>query len=475
MSELIEVECCLISGFKSELLLLAVNTLIKDSRESNPVVRALAIRTLCSVDHEAFVEHRLTCVTDGLKDPSSYVRRTALMACITLFRVGTDGFHESGMVNRFYEMIRDSDPIVVVNSLLALDEVLKTEGGIVLNKKIVGYLLTRMGEFTPWGLVYVTKLLQKYTPKSEDEIFDLMNVLDPFLDHNNVPVCLNTLELFLGIIREMPHLRDEVFQRSQNVFLTVCSSGNPELVTASIQFCNSHPEILPKLLAPSSKTFFCKFKDPIYLKVEKLKFVIRLINVENFKDVLEEIVVNSSDKSAEVSLVAIQSLGKLVADLPDLSDKLLKAFKNLLRSEEDHVVSNTLQVLVTLTNQNMATVNELGDQLCIIARQQSDNEGRRAALYLIGQIDDGSSEVLYVLEDFIEQFDDLDNKVKGQLLLTGVRMFCRRPAEFQNVLSELFELCLSDSEDRDLIQQVKFYYSIFEANAQTAKQIFEVA
>lgn len=453
---------------------MAVNTLVKDSKESNPVVRALAIRTLCSVDHEAFVEHRLTCVTDGLKDSSAYVKRTALMACITLFRVGTDGFHECGMVNRFYEMIRDSDPIVVVNSLLALDEVLKTEGGIVLNKKIVGYLLTRMGEFTPWGLVYVTKLLQKYIPKSEDEIFDLMNILDPFLDHNSVPVSVNTLELFIGLMREMPHLREEVFQRSQNAFLSMCSSGNPEQATASIQFCNSYPEILPKILAPSYKTLFCKFKDPICLKVEKLKFVIRLINVENFKDVLEEVVVNSSDKSAEVSLVAIQSLGKLVTDLPDLSDKLLKAFKNLLHSQEEYVVSNTLQVLVTLTSQNMVIVNELGDQLCLIARQQSDNEGRHAALYLIGQIDNGSSEVLCVMEDFIEQFDDLDNKVKGQLLMTGVRMFCRRPAEFQNVLSELFELC-SDSNDRDLIQQVKFYYSIFEANAQTAKQIFEVA
>jgi AP-4 complex subunit beta-1 len=370
-------------------------------------------------------------------------------------------------------MIRDSDPIVTVNCLLALEEILKTEGGIVLNKKMVGYLLTRVEEFTPWGMVYVSKLLQKYSPKTEDEIFDLMNILDPYLAHNSATLSLNTLQLFLHVLKDMPHLHEEVFQRSLNVFLSIFSSGNPELISTAIEFCKQFPQT-SKMLALNYKSVFCKYKDPPHLKVEKLKLITDMINVENFKDILEEIVTNCSNASAEVSLCAIQCLGKIVTDFPDIAEKLLKAFKKLLQSGRDHVVSNTLQVLVTLSEKNVGVVNELEDQLCMIVRKLSDKNGRCAALYLIAQMDNCSSESFYVIEEFIELFDDLEMEVKGQLLLTGVKLFCRRPAEYQNILGELFELCLRDSEAREINQQAKFYFSIFEANIDTARKIFEV-
>jgi AP-4 complex subunit beta-1 len=438
------------------------------------MIRALGIRTLCSVNHEAFVEHHVKCILAGLKDDSSYVRRTAVLASLMVHRTGNDhqSFVDSGLVHRLYELIRDSDPVVVVDSLMAIEEILKSEGGIVLNKKIVGYLLSRVHDFTPSGISYFAMLLHKYKLKSEDEIFDMMNVLDSFLEHNSITVCINILELFLILIKDMPHLKEEVFQRSVNVFLSTFSSGNCELITTAIQYCNQHADSLPRLLASNYKTLFCKYKDPAYLKVEKLQLIVTVIEVDNFKDILEEIVVNCHDKSAEVSLCAIQCLGKLVLNFPDLSSNLMKAFQKLLKSEKEHVLSNTLQVLVTLSEHNLVIMEELGEQLCTVARKLMDSDGKSAALYLIAHINIQSPEVLYVIEDCLAEFNDLDLKVKGQLLLTCIRLFCRRSAEFQTVLGELFELCLNETDNRDLVEQTRFYYTVLESNPELTKQIF---
>ncbi|WAR09017.1 AP4B1-like protein [Mya arenaria] len=102
------------SDLMSELLLLAVNTLLKDLQDSNPTIRALALRTICSVNHEAFIEHRLQCVSLALGDSSAYVRRAATVAVVSAFRGDIDSVKDAGIVNRLYELIRDSDPIVVV-------------------------------------------------------------------------------------------------------------------------------------------------------------------------------------------------------------------------------------------------------------------------------------------------------------------------------------------------------------------------
>jgi AP-4 complex subunit beta-1 len=41
-------------------------------------------------------------------------------------------------------MLKDNDPQVVVNCIAVLDEILKDDGGISINKNIVIYLLNRL-------------------------------------------------------------------------------------------------------------------------------------------------------------------------------------------------------------------------------------------------------------------------------------------------------------------------------------------
>ncbi len=50
---------------------------------------------------------------------------------------------DSTIVNELYALLRDPDPVVVVNCLRALEEILKDEGGVVINKPIAHHLLNR--------------------------------------------------------------------------------------------------------------------------------------------------------------------------------------------------------------------------------------------------------------------------------------------------------------------------------------------
>ena len=53
---------------------------------------------------------------------------------------------ELNLVDVLYQMLRDKDPQVVSNCISVLNEVLASEGGIVLNAKIAHYLLNRYAE-----------------------------------------------------------------------------------------------------------------------------------------------------------------------------------------------------------------------------------------------------------------------------------------------------------------------------------------
>lgn len=68
----------------------------------------------------------------------------AFLLCLRCLFSFTDG----ALVNELYSLLRDQDPIVVVNCLRSLEEILKQEGGVVINKPIAHHLLNRFACFS---------------------------------------------------------------------------------------------------------------------------------------------------------------------------------------------------------------------------------------------------------------------------------------------------------------------------------------
>jgi vesicle coat complex subunit len=48
------------------------------------------------------------------------------------------------------QLIKDSDSLVSINALLALDEILISEGGVPLSSKLYHYLIHRLKEYNEW-------------------------------------------------------------------------------------------------------------------------------------------------------------------------------------------------------------------------------------------------------------------------------------------------------------------------------------
>ena len=62
----------------------------------------------------------------------------------------------------------------MTNALVALNEILRSEGGMAINKMIIFHLLSRLKDFSEWGQCTVIDLVSKYTPENQEEMFEIM-------------------------------------------------------------------------------------------------------------------------------------------------------------------------------------------------------------------------------------------------------------------------------------------------------------
>ena len=96
-----------------EMALLSVNAFIKDANDGNPLIRALAIRTMGCIRLEKISEYLCEPLSRCLRDEDPYVRKTADVCCAKLYDISPELVEERGFVDTPRELIADANPTVV--------------------------------------------------------------------------------------------------------------------------------------------------------------------------------------------------------------------------------------------------------------------------------------------------------------------------------------------------------------------------
>eukprot|EP00069_Balaena_mysticetus_P004360 bmy_17296T0 len=397
--KLVYLYMCTYAPLKPDLALLAINTLCKDCSDPNPMVRGLALRSMCSLRLPGVQEYIQQPVLNGLQDKASYVRRVAVLGCAKMHTLHGDSEVDGALVNELYSLLRDQDPIVVVNCLRSLEEILKQEGGVVINKPIAHHLLNRMSTLDQWGQAEVLNFLLRYQPRSEEELFDILNLLDGFLKSSSPGVVMGATKLFLILAKNFPHVQTDVLMQVKGTLLAACSSESRELCFAALCHVRQVLHSLPGHFSSHYKKFFCSYSEPHYIKLQKVEVLCELVNDENVQQVLEELRGYCTDVSADFAQAAIFAIGGIARTYTDQCVQILTELLGLQQEHITTVVVQTFRDLVWLCPQCTEAVCQA---LPGCEESIQDSEGKQALIWLLGVHGERIPNAPYVLEDFVE-------------------------------------------------------------------------
>ncbi|XP_045613197.1 AP-4 complex subunit beta-1 isoform X2 [Procambarus clarkii] len=329
----------------SDLALLTANLLLRDASDANPSVRSASISALAALP--GLEESSVRAVTSALSDQSAVVRRAGAVACVRLYSHASQSVLYCGLVDSLYEGLRDSDPIVITNCILALDHILQKEGGVVVNKNIAHYLLGRIMQFSECNAVYVLTLLLRYAPKSEEELILLLNGLDELFLSKASAVLIATVKLFLHWTQDHPHLKKDMLEMIQPSVCKILSQNVPEISYFMLEFLSTLGDI-QKIFSSHYKYFLVRAKDPGYLKTRKLE-VLPLVSTEcNVCCLIEEVKPYCSDYQSFRS--AVTCLGALAQVSPAACELCVSILITLLDAPTERVVIAALECLLKVFN-----------------------------------------------------------------------------------------------------------------------------
>lgn len=181
-----------------DLCILAVNTFVQDSEDPNPLIRALAIRTMGCIRVDKMVDYMEEPLRKTLRDESPYVRKTAAICVAKLFDLNPAMCIENGFLEMLQDLIGDPNPMVVANSVTALSEITETAPetrALIVTPQTLKKLLMALNECTEWGRVTILTTLANYPAVDIKESEHICERVAPQFQHVNPSVVLAAVKV----------------------------------------------------------------------------------------------------------------------------------------------------------------------------------------------------------------------------------------------------------------------------------------
>jgi len=464
---------------RSELAIMTVNTLVKEACDNiDPMVRGLALKHLASLRLANIIEYVLQPVQSRLEDQSPYVRKTAVMAVVKVHNV--DPKTAKPMIASLEKMMRDKDPQVVANCIVALEEIYADQGGLELNKSIIYHLLNRIREFSEWSQCVVLDLVARYSPENEKDVFDIMSLLDERLKSTNAGVVLATTKIFLNFTVNMPKIHKQAYQRIKDPLLTLMTGGGPEMAFTVLSHIRCLAERCSSVFTGDEagvfdeeyKKFFCRYNDPLYVKSLKLDILKLICTDASVKNIVEELREYVTDVDVDVARKAIQTIGHVAWRLPTSASRVIEELLKLLELDIDYVSAETVIAMKDLLRKYPERVVDVLHVISASLATLDEADARVAALWMLGEYGEQIDESPYVLEPIIDAWgDETSAAVHLEILTTTVKLFFKRPGEVHKMLGRLLVAATADTNNNDVHDRALFYFRLLEHDVNEAKEI----
>ncbi|XP_061241257.1 AP-1 complex subunit beta-1 isoform X2 [Bos javanicus] len=459
-----------------DMAIMAVNTFVKDCEDPNPLIRALAVRTMGCIRVDKITEYLCEPLRKCLKDEDPYVRKTAAVCVAKLHDINAQLVEDQGFLDTLKDLISDSNPMVVANAVAALSEIAESHPSsnlLDLNPQSINKLLTALNECTEWGQIFILDCLANYTPKDDREAQSICERVTPRLSHANSAVVLSAVKVLMKFMEMLSKDLDYYGTLLKKLAppLVTLLSAEPELQYVALRNINLIVQKRPEVLKHEMKVFFVKYNDPIYVKLEKLDIMIRLASQANIAQVLAELKEYATEVDVDFVRKAVRAIGRCAIKVEQSAERCVSTLLDLIQTKVNYVVQEAIVVIKDIFRKYPNKYESVIATLCENLDSLDEPEARAAMIWIVGEYAERIDNADELLESFLEGFHDESTQVQLQLLTAIVKLFLKKPTETQELVQQVLSLATQDSDNPDLRDRGYIYWRLLSTDPVAAKEV----
>ncbi|KAF0441546.1 adaptor protein complex beta subunit [Gigaspora margarita] len=458
-----------------ELVILAVNTFVKDTDDSNPLIRALAIRTMGCIRVEKIIDYLCEPLRKCLRDENPYVRKTAAICVAKLYDLSPNLAIDNGFVSTLQDMVSDANPMVVANAVTALAEINEsssTKDIFIINAPTLTKLLVALNECTEWGRIAILAALAEYKPADSKEAEHIVERVVPQFQHVNGSVVLSAIKvimIYMRAIKNEEAIR-QLVRKMAPPLVTLLASA-PEVQYVALRNINIILQKRPEILANEMRVFFCKYNDPPYVKIEKLEIMIKLANERNIDQLLSELKEYASEVDVDFVRKSVRAIGQCAIKISEASERCVNVLLDLINTKVNYVVQEAIVVIKDIFRKYPHKYEGIIPTLCQNLDALDEPEAKASLIWIIGEYAERIENADELILTFLDTFHDENFQVQLQLVTASVKLFLKKPQSAQNIVQRSLQIATTECDNPDIRDRAYIYWRLLSTDPQAAKAV----
>ncbi|CAO3654214.1 unnamed protein product [Mucor hiemalis] len=439
-----------------ELVILAVNTFVKDSDDPNPLIRALAIRTMGCLRVDKIIDYLTEPLRKCLKDENPYVRKTAAVCVAKLYDLNPELAMEQDFVSAVLEMVSDVNPMVVANAVIALTDINEASPNkniFEIDTNTSNKLLHALNECTEWGQIAILTAIADYKVSGSKEAESICDRVMPRLQHANGAVVLSAIKV---LMINLKYIKEESFVKS------MCRKMAPPLVT----LLSSPPEVQyialrnislilqkrPEVLSNEIRVFFCKYNDPPYVKLEKLEIMVKLCNDRNVDQLLSELKEYANEVDVDFVRKSVHAIGRCAIKIDEAAERCINVLLDLINTGVSYVVQEAIVVIKDIFRKYPHKYEGIIPTLCENLEALDEPEAKGSLIWII-ELQRG--------------------KPTGSIAIVNCysQVVLKKPNENQDLVQRILQTATTECDNADIRDRAYVYWRLLSTDPQAAKAV----
>ncbi|KAH9248796.1 hypothetical protein BASA81_013542 [Batrachochytrium salamandrivorans] len=445
-----------------------------DTRDENPLIRALALRTMGSIAVAAIAETLCEPLHRLLADKDPYVCKTAVLCVAKIFAFHEEIARREGFVELVKGLLNHGNPSVVANAVAALTEITFRAPDIEFKLSIshANTITSAIEECNEWGQVYILESIMTVVPDDANDASLLADRISPRLQHSNSAVVITAVRvmLYLSNYFDNDAAISGIFKKLGPPLVTLLHC-NPEIQYVALRNILLILQRQPDFLKNDLKVFFCKYDDPIYVKLTKLEILFRLSNASNINMVLPELKEYAVEVDIDFVRKAVRLIGRCAIKIEESPDKCIEVLIELITTKVNYVVQEAVVVIKDIFRKYPNRYESILGILCENLDNLDESEAKASMIWIIGQYSDRIENADELLEQFLDTFKEDSSIVQLSLLTAIVKLFIKRPGVGVDLVPRVLKCVTEDIDNPDLRDRGFIYWRLLSTDPVAAKAI----
>ncbi|CAJ1351396.1 unnamed protein product, partial [Effrenium voratum] len=446
-----------------DLAILAIHSFRKDANDpNNPLLRALAVRTMGCIRLEQMTEYLLEPLRRSCNDTDPYVRKTATMCVAKLYDINPELVEDQGFLEIVRDMLGDANPMVVANAVASLCEISTSarKNFLKLDEDVISRLLPALNECSEWGQVFILDALAMYDPpnsKVAEAILERGVIAR--LQHANSAVVLSAIKVIMKFMDRLSshELVRSVCRRMTPPLVTMLSA-EPEIQYVVMRNINLIVQKQPSILQTDVRMFVCKYNDPLYVKLEKIVVMVQLASERNIDQVLSEFREYASEVDIVVVRHSVRAIGQAAIKIERAAERCVDCLLELIKTKVNYVVQEAIVVIRDIFRKYPGKYEIIISDLCENLDSLDEPDAKAAMIWIVGEYAERIDNSSDLLESFLESFHEEPASVQHQILTATVKMCIKIPQSSRELVGRVLKLCTDESTNPDLRDRGYMYW-----------------